>query len=97
MNSMRVCGYPGCGTLVERGHCAKHGGQRTGSPRRNAPRKAMAYVLKRAHGRCESCKRRTKRLAVHHVVPYAEGGSNEPSNLMALCSMCHDKAHTPTP
>jgi len=30
-----------------------------------------------------------KELHVHHVVPRSEGGTNDLSNLVTLCSRCH--------
>ena len=35
----------------------------------------------------------TRYLHVHHVVPRADGGSNEAENLVTLCSACHDLWH----
>jgi hypothetical protein len=40
--------------------------------------------------RCEDKFRSKSKLTVHHVVPRADGGSNDPSNLVTLCSQCHD-------
>jgi 5-methylcytosine-specific restriction enzyme A len=90
---MHVCTEPGCGTLVHTGRCTTHGGQRSGVPRRNAPGSVLRAVHRRAHGRCERCRRRTTQLTVHHVLPYSEGGSHDLSNLLALCSSCHALAH----
>lgn len=33
------------------------------------------------------------RLEVHHIVPVRDGGSDEPHNLILLCSECHAEAH----
>jgi len=32
-------------------------------------------------------------LEIHHVVPRVMGGDNSPANLIAACSLCHDKLH----
>ncbi|NDJ15275.1 MAG: hypothetical protein EBY17_29525 [Acidobacteriia bacterium] len=34
-----------------------------------------------------------KELEVHHILPRAEGGSNDLRNLVVLCENCHDKHH----
>lgn len=48
-------------------------------------------VIKRARGRCEACgvSNQERALQVDHVIPRARGGSNELSNLQALCSACN--------
>ena len=33
-------------------------------------------------------------LQVHHIRPQAEGGTNDPDNLIALCLNCHSSVHT---
>lgn len=49
---------------------------------------------------CESCRwghpmpEATGVMHVHHVVPIASGGDNEPENLTILCPNCHATAHT---
>lgn len=52
------------------------------------------YLLR--HPLCEAC-RREERLTlatlVHHVKPLADGGTNDESNLMSLCTSCHEKIH----
>ena len=35
----------------------------------------------------------TKFLEVHHIKPRAEGGGNDPENLITLCSACHQLVH----
>jgi 5-methylcytosine-specific restriction protein A len=46
------------------------------------------------HPLCEQCKkagRLTPAEEVHHILPLADGGTNDESNLMALCKSCHSK------
>jgi 5-methylcytosine-specific restriction endonuclease McrA len=45
-------------------------------------------------GVCENCGAEggSRDLDVHHIVPVAAGGTNEPWNLMALCIGCHRRA-----
>jgi diadenosine tetraphosphate (Ap4A) HIT family hydrolase len=47
-------------------------------------------VLERAGGRCELCgvSCRATQIDVTHIVPRARGGSNDTSNLQALCRAC---------
>ncbi len=42
--------------------------------------------------RCQVCQARTG-LETHHIRHQAEGGGNEPSNLVCLCTGCHDDHH----
>jgi len=48
-------------------------------------------VLRRAGGRCELCgaSSRDIQIDVDHIIPRAKGGSNDPSNLQALCRTCN--------
>ncbi len=48
-------------------------------------------VLKRSGGRCELCgvSIEERRLEVDHIVPRKLGGSDDPSNLQALCWLCN--------
>jgi hypothetical protein len=50
-------------------------------------------VLKRDRYRCQGCGG-TQRLRVHHIIPISAGGSDDPSNLITLCSDCHGQIHT---
>jgi 5-methylcytosine-specific restriction endonuclease McrA len=34
------------------------------------------------------------KLEIHHLIRRFDGGSNEISNLMALCPNCHSKLHS---
>lgn len=60
-----------------------------------------AWVLREAHGRCESCGRdapfkrenSTPYLELHHVVQLAEGGPDTVENAVALCPTCHRLLH----
>ncbi|WP_316979544.1 HIT domain-containing protein [Shumkonia mesophila] len=48
-------------------------------------------VLMRAKGRCEACgvSNQERALQVDHILPRTQGGSNDLSNLQALCSTCN--------
>ena len=54
-----------------------------------------AYVLERDNYKCQSCKGKSKdkKLEVHHIIYRRNGGTNKPSNLLTLCSTCHDLVH----
>ena len=42
---------------------------------------------------CCICKRLHK-IQLHHIVPLAEGGTDEIDNAIALCPNCHDEVHS---
>ena len=65
-----------------------------GPNRATIPPKTRAAVLARDRHRCATpgCSS-TRFLEVHHVVPRAQGGSNQLKNLVTLCSRCHRFAH----
>ena len=49
-------------------------------------------ILKRDHYLCRTCLRQDRIVAAHtvdHIVPKAEGGSDDPANLEAICVECH--------
>jgi 5-methylcytosine-specific restriction endonuclease McrA len=49
-------------------------------------------VLVRDGYRCANCGG-TGEMHVHHIVPLANGGSNQLTNLKALCKDCHQRIH----
>ena len=40
---------------------------------------------------CENCGNTA--TSIHHLQFRSHQGGNDPGNLMALCAVCHDKAH----
>jgi 5-methylcytosine-specific restriction endonuclease McrA len=56
-----------------------------------------AIVKERDGDKCTQCgypdgfRRRSRELHVHHVIPLAKGGTNEITNLITLCHVCHRK------
>lgn len=101
------CSCPGCPELTHERYCEEHKkltdslynkyGRSTEQKKRygnNWHRTRNAYF--REHQYCELCKRNGKTVQgeqVHHIIPIAEGGSNEWSNLMTLCRSCHSRLH----
>jgi len=97
----RPCTYPGCQTLVTdgSGRCARH-------PREpwvhkpDAPPRVRGRRLQRQRARlfaehplCAECDRHGRvRPAVirDHIIPLAEGGTDEPTNIQGLCQTCSD-------
>lgn len=59
-------------------------------------RKKDEIIYDRADEVCERCGEDTKGeglgLHVHHIMPVSEGGSDNYSNLVALCPNCHHEA-----
>ena len=52
-------------------------------------------LSRQAKGRCEHCKKEIIgqgiKPNVHHIKPFAKGGSDRDSNLIVLCPDCHSK------
>lgn len=56
---------------------------------------AREIVLSRDRFRCQDTRPPTHALElhVHHLIPRASGGSDDPSNLITLCTDCHAARH----
>ena len=97
------CQYPGCRKLCDGVFCEEHlkvinrqynrfqrdpaSNKRYGSEWRKI---RAAYI--RQHPLCEECLKQGRLVPVeevHHIVPLADGGTNDFSNLMSLCKSCH--------
>jgi HNH endonuclease len=64
------------------------------SERKKVPHNVTVAVLTEAGYRCAVPTCRTiLAIDLHHMVEVAEGGGNEPSNLLALCPTCHALFH----
>lgn len=44
-------------------------------------------------GKCAGCSAEYPFMEGHHIVPQAEGGSDDPSNVVDLCPNCHRLMH----
>ncbi len=63
--------------------------------------RVKAYVLKRANGCCEACKKAapfvrkdgTPYLEPHHIKRVADGGPDHPKSVGAVCPTCHRLIH----
>lgn len=103
----RPCRFPGCPNLTDGVYCEEHARQMEQHyekfQRGYSPGKRYGRAWKRIRDRyvhkhplCELCLKEGRYVAVeevHHIVPLAEGGSNDESNLMSLCRSCHEKIH----
>lgn len=100
----KPCGHPGCGVLVRDGtsRCPKHPKANSFADKRRGNRhergygtawdKLRALILARDCGLCQVCAAAglvTLAHAVDHVKPKAEGGTDDESNLQAICKACH--------
>lgn len=65
----------------------------TKTPRIAIPAAVRNYVFQRDGHGCQSCGKTGKKakLQVDHIVPLAKGGSNDLSNLQALCARCNQR------
>jgi 5-methylcytosine-specific restriction protein A len=99
----RPCFCPGCGRLTDGRYCDEH--RQTAERQYNRylrdpdtnKRYGRAWKKLRArfllqHPLCEQCRKEDRLTAaeeVHHLLPLANGGTNDERNLMALCKSCH--------
>ena len=44
-------------------------------------------------GKCSLCDYVGNNTHIHHIIPRSRGGSDDDSNLIELCTICHGKAH----
>ncbi len=102
-----ACHRPGCRGLVRNGVCSSCGPLRqarqaayddqrgTAAERGYDGRwQRLRVAFLSAHPFCSSCRQAGRvELAtdVHHVIPKRAGGSDEESNLQALCHACHSR------
>lgn len=72
-------------------------GKATPRERDKLPLKTRLIVLTESGYRCAvpNC-RNILALDMHHIWEVSAGGSDDPSNLIALCSFCHDLYHRGT-
>ncbi|MCL4822053.1 MAG: HNH endonuclease [Vicinamibacteria bacterium] len=91
---LTTCSKPGCRTLVRSGRCTAHrlmvwaqsAASSTARGYGASWKRIRAQVL-REEGSCRRCGS-SGRPTVDHIVPKAEGGTDERSNLQRLCSGC---------
>lgn len=105
MAAPKPCSQPGCSVLVRDGtsRCAHHK-IKPGSfaDKRRGSRQSRGYgkewdvkrtaILSRDHGICQPCLRDGhvhQGTHVDHVVPKAEGGTDDDSNLQTICAERH--------
>lgn len=100
-----LCAEPGCNVLVDKGRCELHARQveRPGSfkaIRKSRHERGYGYewskrrkvVLQRDGYLCQRCKRAGRITAaniVDHIIPKAEGGTDDYDNLQVICNKCH--------
>jgi 5-methylcytosine-specific restriction protein A len=104
----KPCAYPGCPRLTYGRYCEKHQKERNAqyekyerdrvaTKRRYGKNWKLirdAYVKK--HPFCELCFQKGVLAPVeevHHILPLAEGGTNDRDNLISLCKSCHSRIH----
>ncbi|MCA8079932.1 HNH endonuclease [Burkholderia cepacia] len=100
------CRHRGCGRLVDSpGFCEVHKADAVGwrPDRERGNRHARGFgsnwertraeIMKRDKALCQSCLRAGRVVlatSVDHIVNRAEGGTDDHSNLEALCDKCHN-------
>lgn len=96
----KPCSYPGCGVLVHDGssRCAKHPKAVWAKPtptkritgRRLQALRAALFARAPLCAECERQGRVTPATERDHIVPLAEGGADDDSNVQGLCHECHE-------
>ncbi len=58
------------------------------------PKDTLSNVLYKSRMTCCVCRDQTQPIIVHHIVEWSKSKSHDESNLVVLCLMHHDCAHT---
>ena len=58
------------------------------------PEETLHDLLYHSSQICCVCHRPERGIVVHHIIPWAESLSHDEQNLIVLCPLCHDEAHT---
>ena len=58
------------------------------------PEDVLNSILYRSGSTCCVCRKPQRGTVVHHIEPWTESRSHDEDNLVVLCPLCHDKAHT---
>lgn len=100
----RPCSYPGCPRLVPVDgprFCPEHQRQEWARQNDNRPSaeargygpqwRAISTRFLRDYPRCQRCG--APATIAHHIIRKRDGGTDDYSNLMALCQSCHSKIH----
>lgn len=61
--------------------------------RKKIPQALYRALVIEARGLCSLC-HELPIQEIHHIVPVAEGGDNDYSNLIPICASCHSKVHS---
>jgi len=63
------------------------------TPRISIPLVVRTYVFDRDNSQCQSCGKTeaVAKLQIDHIIPLAQGGSNDISNLQTLCNTCNQR------
>lgn len=99
----KPCSRPGCGRLIPYGQqCPDHPRNWGKQDKKRGNRHERGYgndwvrlrgeVMLRDKGLCQPCKsqaRYTPAAEVDHIVPKAQGGTDDRANLQAICRSCH--------
>ena len=101
----RPCAHRGCPNLVrgrDRRFCPEHQSEewkRQDAQRGTAAERGYDFRWREIrdqfladHPLCAQCGNAPATVA-HHVVRKRDGGSDDPSNLLALCASCHSALH----
>ena len=96
---MKYCSVPACRTLVHTGRCATHARPAWRDDTGSGPPRVRGRELQRRRASlftrsplCVLClaKQRLSAATIRdHVVPLAEGGTDEETNVQAICVDCH--------
>lgn len=68
---------------------------KNGTFRHGVDAELREYIKTRDHHKCQKCFAFGDQinLQVHHIVPVSDGGTDDRSNLILLCSSCHTRVH----